>query len=289
MLAKFLFFILIFIQLNASIAVNSIYYINTNEVMLRDIVTSAQKDIQLFHIQKHKNSKKVKSKELIKLLHQHGYKEYTSKDRYINFIKKSPIDTSKIKKSIEEFYKEHYLNIKIKNIIVEPRGYLTALPKKYSTDIKLRNRLSNSGILNIKTLQNKKIFFNYEIDATIDVFVSKNYIKKGVELSPLNSKKKSIILSKFRALPLGKITNSTLQAKRTIKEDEILTMRDVITLRLVKKNSMVVVHLNDANIDITFSAKALQDGKNGDIITVVKSDKKRLKVRVIGRNRVEIR
>ena len=40
---------------------------------------------------------------------------------------------------------------------------------------------------------------------------------------------------------------------------------------------------------INFSAKALQSGKLNDIISVRKRDGKRLKVRVVGKNRAEIR
>ena len=44
---------------------------------------------------------------------------------------------------------------------------------------------------------NKKIFFNYIVEAEIKVIKSKNEIKRGDELSNLNTKKKSIILNKF--------------------------------------------------------------------------------------------
>jgi flagella basal body P-ring formation protein FlgA len=49
------------------------------------------------------------------------------------------------------------------------------------------------------------------------------------------------------------------------------------------------VSLYGDNMAITFSAKALQDGKVNDIIKVQKSDGKRLKVKVIGKNRAEMR
>ncbi len=289
MLTKFLFFILISVQLHANITINSVYYVDSDEVMLSDIVKGSQKNVKLFTIQSNRHTKKVKSKELLKTLQQYGYKNYSTKHRYVTFVKKSPIETLKIRNSIESFYKEHYSSIDIRKIVVEPRGYIASLPSEYSVKIPSKSQLSNSNTISIRTLKNKKVFFDYTIDATIEVFVSRYKIKKGSELSMINTKKKSIILSKFRALPIQNLTKGTLEAKSNLKKDKILTIRDVTTLSVIKKNSMVVVSLDNSNIAITFSAKALQNGKIGDTITVVKSNGKRLKVRVIGRNRVEIR
>lgn len=289
MLAKFLFFILIFSALEANGNIKSVYYIESDEIMLSDIIPQTKKEMTLFKIQPNRHTKKVSAKELVKILTDQGYKGYRAESRYINFIKKSPIDTSKILQRVEEFYHEHYHNIDIKKITIEPRGYIKSLPENYNIKIPSRSYLSNRATLSIKTLQNRKLFFDYTIDAEIGTFISRVDIKKGTELSALNTKKKSIILNKFRALPLQELTNSALQAKRNIKRDKVLTTRDVVILHLVKKNSRVTVSLNNSNIAITFSAKALQSGKNGDIINVVNNDGKRLKARVIGRNRVEIR
>ena len=81
----------------------------------------------------------------------------------------------------------------------------------------------------------------------------------------------------------------TIQTKHHIKQNSIITMRDVEALNIVRKNSNVSVSLSSEGISITFSAKALQDGKLNDIITIQKQNKKRLKAKVVGKNRVEIR
>jgi flagella basal body P-ring formation protein FlgA len=48
------------------------------------------------------------------------------------------------------------------------------------------------------------------------------------------------------------------------------------------------VSLNSNNISISFTVKALEDGKVNDIIRVEKSNGKRLRVRVIGKNKAEM-
>jgi len=66
-------------------------------------------------------------------------------------------------------------------------------------------------------------------------------------------------------------------------------MRDVSELDLVRRGERVNIFINDANIEISFSAKALQNGKLGSIIEVLNQEGKRIKVIVTGKNRAEVR
>ena len=90
-------------------------------------------------------------------------------------------------------------------------------------------------------------------------------------------------------MPIINIEQNSIQSKHNIKADNLITSRDVEKLDMVKRNATVSVSMNSYNINISFAAKALRAGKLGDIIMVEKRDKKRLKVVVIGINRVEIR
>ncbi|MCD6433601.1 MAG: flagellar basal body P-ring formation protein FlgA, partial [Sulfurimonas sp.] len=258
-------------------------------INISHIVSHAKKDINLFSFSDKKNSKRVKSKELIKLLQSHGYNSVTSKNRYVKFHKKSPIDLLVIKNEIEKLYRSKYINIEIKNISVRPRAYIKSLPEHYQVNMRSRNHLSNSGTLYIKTPQRKKIFFDYHIDAVVTIFIARKNIKKDVELSSVNTRKETISLDKFRAMPLQDIQRGTVQTKHHIKKDSVITLRDMEALSIVKRDSRVSVSLTSNSISISFVAKALQDGKLNDIITIQKSNKKRLKARVVGKNRVEIR
>ena len=65
---------------------------------------------------------------------------------------------------------------------------------------------------------------------------------------------------KFRALPINNEQLNTSQLKRHLKNKSIITTRDIETLNLVKKGSIVNVNLNNNNINISFSAKALHPG-----------------------------
>ena len=289
MLLKILLFLFFSIGLFADSYLKSNYYVQDREVMLSNIVENIKEDVQLFRIDKSRHSKRVKSKDIIKILQSYGIKDYKSKHSYVQFTKKSPINSEKIKNAIEKVYKEKYAHIKIKNISVEPRSYTTTLPQNYETIFKSKSHLAKDGTLYIKTDDKKKIFFNYKIDAKIIVFEAKKDIKRNIELSNINCKKNSIILDKFRAMPLQNLFKGTIQSTHNIKQGTILTTRDAQGLYLVTRGSNVNVTLNSSNLAISFSAEAQQNGRVGDIITVKKSSGKKIKVRVTGKRRAEVR
>jgi flagella basal body P-ring formation protein FlgA len=265
------------------------YYVNSDHVKLLEIMPDAQYDVTLYKIEKGRYTKKVKSKDLIKLLNSHGFKDIDSKSNYIKFIRKSPIDTSKIKNDLKKIYLEKYPDIDIKTIKIIPRGYIKSLPSSYITHVAKKAHLSRKGILNIKLPRGKKLFFDFYIDADIYVFTTAKKVIKGDLLSNVNTKRRKITFDKFRAIPVGMKQINTTQFRHNIKEDEIITFRDISTLQLVKKGSTVSAVIQNNNLNISFSAKAIRNGRLNDIITIEKQNGQRLQARVIGRNRVEIK
>jgi len=286
----FKLFLLLFISFNlhADIELEGVYYVDNREVN-SSVVTGDEKNS--FHILTIANSDylaKIKSKELVDMLHKNGYKNYAHKSSYVNFVLKSPIDTSLIKRRLRDYYEKEYETIEIIDIIVEPRAYMETLADEYTVEIRERDYLRRDGTLGIKTPQNMKYFFNYYIKAYITVYESREKIKKETKITPLHYKQKKVILDRFRAKPLQNIENIPLQAKRHIPKNRILTYNDVESLEVVRKDAMINVTMLKEGMVITFSAKALQDAKVNDIIKVQNSNGKILKVRVTGNNRAEL-
>lgn len=267
------------------------YFIHGDVVKLSDIVSkvSSENDTILFQLSNSKHIKRIKSKELLKILKTHGYKEFHSKYPYIQFNKISPIDTSEIKQKIHEHYKAKYSSIQIQSISVRPRTYMEKLPKIKSIEFPSREHLSSRGIVGIKTQENKKIFFNYHIKADVSVYRSKKELKRNDELSMINTRKNSIILDKFRAMPIQKIKKAQFQLKHNVKKDSLITVRDVEPLALIRRGTSVNVLLENGSIVITFSARALQDGVLGDKILVENDKGKKIKVIVTGKNKAKVR
>ena len=127
------------------------------------------------------------------------------------------------------------------------------------------------------------------MDAHVNIYTSKKNIKKKEKLSAINTTKNSIILDRFKAKPIQDIEKSSLQSKHSISKNKILTVRDAQALSLVRKGSIINVNFNRDNMSISFSAKALDDGKLGQVIRVQKTSGKKIRVTVTGKNKAEIR
>lgn len=67
-----------------------------------------------------------------------------------------------------------------------------------------------------------------------------------------------------------------------------MTQNDIEILSLVKRDEVVTATVSDGGVTITFNAVAVEDGKEGDVIAVRKSDGKKLMAKVVGIKRVEI-
>ncbi|MBA1433602.1 MAG: flagellar basal body P-ring formation protein FlgA [Epsilonproteobacteria bacterium] len=267
------------------------YIIENNVVKLSDIVKNPKKDHILYNINKTRHSKRVRSSELIEKLNAYGYNNFQTKHAYIQFSQRSPIETKKLQNALVNYYKEKYNNITIitiKEITLRPTKYIQHLPRSYTVKFPKNSYLSCKGIFYIKTITNKKLFFNYTIRAEIALYQTKKEIQKGEELSFLNLQKKSIILDKFKAAPLMNLQKNRYEAKHRLKNGLIVTQRDIQDLYLVKRGSNVVVSLHNNGIEITFSAKALQSGRMGEIISVLHEGRK-IHTRVSAKNRAEVK
>lgn len=288
MIYKIIFFFLLSLNIFALEHIQERYYIDGYKIQ-SSLFFKNQKSIKLYEIPQNKYSLRIKRSQLKKLLIDNGFKGFSIKSRYVYFEVNSPIDTTEIKSFLKNHYEEKYSNIDIKKIEVHPRSFMQKLPSSYTIHIRTRNHLSKSGILSIKDNHNKKYFFNYSIEAYLNILISRVKILRDEELSKQNTKIEKTKLNKFRDIPLQKIYHSEYQVKYHIKQNSVITYKDVEKLALVKRDTTVSVSLSNSGISISFAAKALQSGKLNDIITIQKSNGKRLKAKVIAAQRVEIR
>lgn len=284
---KLIALLLVNVTLIAQINLQKEYEVIDSEIKISTIIANAKDDTLIYKITPGRYTKKVKTKELVETLKKYGYTDIDTKDKYVKFIQKSPIDTSKIKEEIHKNYLEKYKSIEIQSIKVKPRSYTKSLPSNYTVKLQNKGHLNKEGVVSIKSDTSRQVFFDYFIDATLDVYVARKDIKRNSELSTINTTKKSIILEKFRAMPIENIELAHLQSKRYIKKDTVITHRDTRELQLIKRGSIINVTLNNSNIAISFSAKALENGVLGDIIKVKQKNQKILKVKIVGRNRGE--
>lgn len=273
----------------ANITLQGTYYIDSNAIYISHIIKDAPRNKEIYKIDDGKYTKRVKSQDLLQLLKENGYRDIKAETSYVKFVKSSPIDTSKIAGHVREYYQRSYKNIEIKDIKIQTRGFLETLPESYTIEMRDDSFLSKEGILSIKTPKNKKIYFNFIVDAEVFVYTTRDTLARDTPLSALNTFKKSIILDKFMAKPIEDLDEIPLQCRHHLQKDSIITIRDVDILSMVKRNESINVSLDSKNMSITFSARAIQDAKMGDTITVEKSNGTRLKVIVVGKSRAIIK
>jgi len=283
-------FLLLILSINlyANTQLQRNYFVTDKKIYLSTIIQEPKQDYLLYTIDTNKYTKRIQTKKLLQSLKEHGYTHITSKNAYTQFTLKSPINVAKIAFEVQKMYKKAYKNITIKTLTVTPRSYLEALPKEYTIGLNKKAYLRDSGILYIKTQENKEIFFNYHINATIKVLTARVNLKKGDELSELNTQNNSIILKKFRALPLQELQASTYQAKYRMSKGALFTKRNVVPLLLIKRGDTVNVTLKDSNIAISFSALAKQNGRFGQTIVLKNLNGKKIRAVVTGKNRAEM-
>ena len=289
MLKKILFFLCLTLGLlQAKTLIPELIYVESDAIYLSHIQSDPKKDIHLYTIEPSRYSFRIKAEDLLEDLKKHGLINFETQSRYINFVKKSPIDTDPIKTAVEKFYKKHYKSIQIQEIQIHPRGFVEELPDEYTVELHPRSYLTNNGVLHVETLDRKKIFFDFTILAKVDLLLCKQKISRGDELNSFNTHQQRRLLDKYRAMPIQSLDQNELQAKQMIQKDEVITTRDVEGLDLIVRGTQLNVSLQNGAMSIIFSAQALQNGKRNDIISIQNSKGKIFRARVVDKNRVEI-
>lgn len=289
MIIRPLLLLLLTITISPALTLQNVYYFEGNDINISTIFPGTKNDAKLFTLTNNNYSKKIKSRILVRILKQRGINGVKYGAVYVHFIKKSPIDVTKIENKVQEYYKKRYQEIQISSISINPRHYISKLPKNYTVHLRSRDYLFNGGTLYIKTLKHEKIFFDFLLNAKVAVYKSKQKIHRNTELSKSNTKKSIVTLERFRALPVQEIEQDSLQSKHQILDNKVITVNDVTKLDVVKRDSMINIHFRRNNMVIEVNAKALRDGKVNDIIPVQVSNRKILKAKIIGRNLAEIR
>lgn len=288
MIFKLLTLIFLTSSIYADRVFESVYFVTSRDINLSTITNDTKNDSILFSIEKKRYSHKIPTKELVKIVEMHGYKDFGSKSRYINFVLKNNFDTSLIEKEIKTHYEQNYKELEIKNITITPRAEIESLPNEFVVNLDKKSFLSRKGVVGIKAPNGRKFFFEYDVNANLFVYISKDIIKKDTHISLENSLKKSITLERFKAKPLQNLSENQTQAKHNIPKETILTVRDIVELSVIKKDAQVTINISKDDLALTTTAKALEDGKIGDIIKVQNSSKKNFKVKVIGINMAEL-
>ncbi len=278
---------ILYLPLSAEMQLQQQYTFETGPIYSTTLFPDTKEKFILFNIN-NRTRFRIRSSEIVQRFKEHNLSIESGAVRYVNFIKKSPIQTTSLEQLIVERYYRFYNNLHVNHVQVTPRSYLKEMPSEYQLLFSDKNLYHAEGIFSIKTPEKKRLFFNYRIDATLDVYMPRRPLKRKEALTPLNTVKKQIQFERLRALPLEQVNTKAYRLKRSMKPGQIITRRDIELYPIVKRGSSVVVEFKSGSVILQFSAIASQDGAKNDIITIQKKDGRRIKARVIAAGRVEI-
>ena len=283
------FFLLLLFMMNLhAITLEENYETKGRDIYASDISKEVTNDFLLFSYDTDKHMLRTSAAKVLSLFKTHGVTIQSNKVKYITFREKSAINIDKISDALKDEFLKKYPTLNIKSLKIYPRSYLSELPKSYSLSLQKQTLYKNYSTFSITTPDHKMIFFDYILDAQLDIVISTKPISRHQILSFENTTIKRVKFLSFKAYPLTEIINHQYQSKFSIKSDEILTKNDIEQLSVVRKNDHLIAFVEDDGLSITFDATAQQDGKVGDVIVVRKADGKTLRAKVISEKRVQI-
>lgn len=209
----------------------------------------------------------------------------------------NPALIKEIKNFVESKFLEYYkaYNIKINYIEVAPT--LDANLDKFRVDKIIfdnRDLRKDNGNFEVHLVHNQKrqkVFFKFSINAIIDALSATENIKSGTVLDSNNTTISQIQIAKNMQLPANKNILNEYSAKSFISSGSVIVDSKITPKIIVNKGDIIEVNYKIDNIDISFSAKALESGyinqiikaqniqSNKDIIVEILSDKSaRLKI-----------
>lgn len=167
------------------------------------------------------------------------------------------------------FYKDSSLHIE--NLEIAPTLNSLNLAKmkldRVIFDEKLLSKESgNFEVILQHNQKRQRVFFNFNINATIQALSATNSIKSGEVIDTNNTQ--------MIRIPISKAPNPTIKAdilneysaKSFISNGSIITQNKITPKIIVEKGDILEVTYNEENIHFTFSAKALESASIGQTI-----------------------
>lgn len=275
--------------LYADVTLTSTYFYTQPDIRLQLLDATASNNPVVLQIPKEKHLFRINAKSFQKKLQKMNITVILpQKKRYITFIKKSPLDTTELSEKIKHFYLQYYKGMRILSVTVWPYAYLESLPENYTFKINPKNIKKSSGTFQLIRPNQHTLLFNYRIDAVLHIPIATHKIKRGESLSTINTTFVARPFSMSKSLPLAASQLQYYSAKHTININDTISQRDVILTPLVKRHDEVNVQMKRGSLLIEFSAKSLSNGALNDIITLEKTDGKRITAKVVGPLRAEM-
>ncbi len=275
-------------MLCAALTLQEHYRYETPVIWSDDLFPSLQKHFIVLEIPEKKTRYRIKASELCERFEREGI-TIESNESIVSFERQFTFDMTPLDEALRAHFKEVYPDMIIQALHVNPRAYMTGLPESYEIIIPKKAHQRAKGTFYIKSEDQKRYFFDYELVATIPTVTAKMTIDRRDALTPFNTRLTQSSFTNFTVPPLAPLTSDMQwRAKIRLVSGRLLSERDVEPIPIVKRDTPVTAVLKSASMIIELSVTAEEDGGLYDMITVKKSDGETLRAKVIGTGKVEI-
>ncbi|MBN2869600.1 MAG: flagellar basal body P-ring formation protein FlgA [Campylobacterales bacterium] len=257
-------------------------------IVSTDLFPEVEKRFEVVRIPAEKTLYRLDAQTLAKTFELHGITIDTAKIRYVNFVKKSPVDLTSLEDQLAEKLRERYPSIRIRAVKITPRGYLDSLPHDAKGFFDNRIYQNGSGTFYVLNSQGLRRYLDYSVDALLPVLHTTRRVLRKETLGGSNTLLKPVPFTSFKDIPLTAFPSESVRFRSNLKNGTLLNVRNIEAVPLVLRNENVIVQIRNGSVVLELSATATQEGALYDIITIQKRDGKRSKAKVIGKNRVEL-
>ena len=195
----------------------------------------------------------------------------------------------------ELFLKEYEKNEMIINRIEISKASDLALGNLEISDINFPQILlkKSSGSFDVTYLDSRKksrrVYFFYDIDATINVLKSIRMLKSKDAITSQNTVSERIEFKRTFSPYVGADMVDNASVKSMTKDGTYLTSDRIMPRTLVRKGETLDVVLKHEDVSVEFVAEAMQDGAKGEVIRARNLDSKKvIKVKITQSGKGEV-
>jgi len=265
------------------------YTISSQELNASAIFPQIKDDFSIYKFARHRYKKSFSSAVLIQTFKEHDILLEDKSQGIIHFKRATSLDLTPLKEKIKAYYLSYYPSMQIASITFQLHSFMQNLPAEYVLNFKPKAYQYKKSTLQLNVPKSKKRFFiSYEIHANVKLFKASHNINRGNILKPIDLVYTNEPFERLNGSILRALDENDIRAKKRLHEGKIVYEKDFETVPSVLKNKTVYARMISGNVHLEFQAKSLQDGQIGDIVLIQKSDKQRLKAKVIGKSLVEI-
>lgn len=205
----------------------------------------------------------------------------------ISLSANTEIYIEKIKKHTASKFLKTYPNMHIDTLTIKRYSTLPKAFENYKlseiniSDNNLKREKGTVSATYTYGAKKRRLYYRFQIDATVDVLRTNQYIQKGKTISDDLVDFVTIKFTNFYQKPITAYYLHKYRARTSLVEGKILTTRHITKITSVKRGDKLSTTLRDGGVIVTFQTEALKDAHIGDIIKVKRNHKSFFHARII--------